>query len=53
MQRIIDIHTHVYPHYADLAVEAMDRSGIEASVVLAWHDGFGDGLQRHIDAFAK
>ncbi|MFN6015936.1 MAG: amidohydrolase family protein [Verrucomicrobiota bacterium] len=53
MQRIIDIHTHVFPHYADLAVAAMDRSGIEASVVLAWHDGFGDGLQRHIDAFAK
>jgi predicted TIM-barrel fold metal-dependent hydrolase len=53
MQRVFDIHTHVFPHYADLAVAAMDRSGIEASVVLAWHDGFGEGLQRHIDAFAK
>jgi predicted TIM-barrel fold metal-dependent hydrolase len=53
MQRVIDIHTHVYPQYAELAVAAMDRSGIEASVVLAWHDGFGVGLQRHLDAFAK
>ncbi len=53
MQRVFDIHTHVFPRYAALAVEAMDRSGIEASVVLAWHDGFGGGLQRHIEAFAK
>ncbi len=53
MTRVFDIHTHVFPHYADLAVEAMDRSGIEASVVLAWHDGFGEGLKRHLDAFAK
>ena len=53
MPRVIDIHTHVFPHYADLAVAAMDRCGIEASVVLAWHDGFGAGLQRHLAAFAK
>jgi len=53
MRRIIDFHTHVFPHYADLAVEVMDRCGIESSVVLAWHDGFDAGLKRHLDAFAK
>lgn len=53
MEPIIDIHTHVYPAYAELAVEAMDRCGIRSSVVLAWHDGFGEGLRRHLDAFSQ
>jgi len=53
MRRIIDIHAHVFPRYADLAVQVMDRCGIEASVVLAWHDGFGEGLGRHLEAFGK
>jgi len=53
MRRIIDFHTHVFPHYADLAVEVMDRCDIETSVVLAWHDGFDAGLSRYLDAFSK
>ena len=48
---VIDFHTHVLPHYADLAVEVMDRCGLEQCVVLAWHDGFADGLERHFEAF--
>ena len=52
MQPVIDFHTHVDPRYADLAVEALDRCGISWSVVLAWHDGFGAGVQRYTDAFA-
>jgi predicted TIM-barrel fold metal-dependent hydrolase len=50
---IIDAHTHVFPQYAQLAVEVMDRCGVECSVTLAWHDGFGDGLRRQLDHFAR
>jgi predicted TIM-barrel fold metal-dependent hydrolase len=49
---IIDIHTHVFPEYADLAVQVMDRTGVECSAVMAWHNGFGDGLKEHIRAFS-
>lgn len=42
--RIIDAHTHVLPQYVDLAVRVMDRTGIERTVTLAWHDGFGERL---------
>jgi len=48
---IIDAHTHVFPQYADLAVAVMDRCGIDCVVTLAWHDGFGAGLQRQLRAF--
>jgi len=50
--KIIDAHTHVLPHYADLAVAVMDRCNIESYVVLAWHDGFGPGLDAYFDAFS-
>ena len=53
VHRIIDAHTHVFPRYAALAVEVMDRCGVECSVTLAWHDGFGEGLRRHIEAFGR
>jgi uncharacterized protein len=48
---IIDAHTHVLPEYAGLAVEVMDRCGVDWSVVLAWHDGFDDGLEAYVTAF--
>jgi predicted TIM-barrel fold metal-dependent hydrolase len=51
--RIIDAHTHVFPQYADLAVEVMDRCGIRCSVTLEWHDGFGDTLKRHLEVFGR
>jgi predicted TIM-barrel fold metal-dependent hydrolase len=50
---IIDAHTHVLPHYADLAVEVMDRCGIERVVTLEWHDGFGDTLREHMKVFDR
>jgi len=50
--QIIDAHTHVLPEVADLAIEVMDRCGIERAVALAWHDGFGEGLARYVQAFA-
>ena len=43
--RIIDAHTHVLPQYVNLAVRVMDQAGIDRTVTLAWHDGFGDGLR--------
>jgi len=51
--RILDAHTHVFPQYAHLAVEVMDRCGIERSVTLEWHDGFGDTLKRHLEVFVR
>ena len=51
--KIIDAHTHVLPHYAHLAMEVMDRCGIGCSVTLEWHDGFGDGLKRHLEVFDR
>lgn len=51
--RMIDAHTHVLPQYADLAVETMDRCGVDCNVTLAWHDGFGDGLQEYLQAFRR
>jgi predicted TIM-barrel fold metal-dependent hydrolase len=53
MTRIIDAHTHVFPEYADLAVRVMDRCGIERSVTLEWHDGFGETLLVHLAVFAR
>lgn len=50
--KIVDMHTHVFPQYVKLAVEVMDRCGIESSVTLEWHDGFGDSLRRHLDIFS-
>ncbi|MHB9134269.1 MAG: amidohydrolase family protein [Armatimonadota bacterium] len=49
--RCIDAHTHIFPQYADLAVRAMDRAGIDCSVTLEWHDGFGDSLREHLATF--
>ena len=51
--RIIDVHTHVFPQYADLAVEVMDRCGVERCVTLEWHDGFGETLRRHLELFNR
>lgn len=51
--RIIDAHTHVFPHYARLAVDVMDRAGVEKSVTLEWHDGFGSALRDHLNTFAQ
>ncbi len=50
---ILDAHTHVFPQYADLAVEVMDRCGVERAVTLEWHDGFGDRLREHMKAFGR
>lgn len=47
---IIDAHTHILPEYVKLAVEVMDRLGIETCVNLAWHDGFDEGLERYLKA---
>jgi predicted TIM-barrel fold metal-dependent hydrolase len=49
--KIIDAHTHVFPAYVKLAVEVMDRCGIECSATMEWHDGFADSLRRHLDIF--
>jgi predicted TIM-barrel fold metal-dependent hydrolase len=51
--RIIDAHTHVFPRYADLAVRAMDRCGIERAITLEWHDGFGATLREHMQVFNR
>ncbi len=50
--KIIDMHTHVFSRYVKLAVEVMDRCGVESSVTLEWHDGFGDSLRRHLEIFS-
>jgi predicted TIM-barrel fold metal-dependent hydrolase len=49
----MDAHTHVAPAYADLAVEVMDRCGVERCVTLEWHDGFGPTLRRHLQVFGR
>jgi predicted TIM-barrel fold metal-dependent hydrolase len=51
--RIIDAHTHVFPQYAELAVQVMDRCGIERSVTLEWHNGFGSTLLEHLAIFNR
>lgn len=47
--KIIDIHTHVLPQYAELAIKVMDKCSIATAGLLAWHDGFGTGLQKYLD----
>jgi predicted TIM-barrel fold metal-dependent hydrolase len=49
--RLVDVHTHVLPQYAGLAVEVMDRCEVECVVTLEWHDGFGETLKRHLEVF--
>ena len=51
--RIIDAHAHVFPEYVDLALRAMDRCGIERTVTLEWHDGFGASLLDHLAVFGR
>lgn len=51
--RLIDAHTHVFPHYAELAVRTMDAIGVECSVTLEWHDGFGGTLVDHLKIFDR
>ena len=51
--KIIDAHTHVFPHYAGLAVRAMDKAGVDCSVTLEWHDGFGQTLRDHLAVFNR
>ena len=51
--RIIDAHAHVFPEYVDLALRAMDRCGIERTVTLEWHDGFGPSLLDHLAVFRR
>ena len=48
---VIDAHTHVLPQYADMAVRVMDQCGIEQTITLEWHDGFGDALAKHLRIF--
>ena len=50
--KIIDAHTHVFPRFARLAVEVMDRGGVACSVTAEWHDGFGETLREHLKVFA-
>ena len=51
--RIIDAHAHIAAEKAALAVQIMDRAGIDAAVVAEWYDGFGPTLERDIEAFAR
>jgi predicted TIM-barrel fold metal-dependent hydrolase len=51
--KIIDAHTHVFPQYAGLAVQVMDRCGVECCVTLEWHDGFGPTLIDHLEIFNR
>jgi len=51
--RLIDAHTHIHPDKVGLAVEIMDRVGVDAAVVCEWHDGFGPTLQQHLEQFAR
>ena len=51
--RIIDAHTHIAASQAAVAVDIMDRAGIDACVVAEWHDGFGPALEEHLAAFGK
>ncbi|UCC67778.1 MAG: amidohydrolase family protein, partial [Armatimonadota bacterium] len=51
--RIVDAHTHVFPQYADLAIEVMGRCGIERAATLEWHDGFGETLKEHMKVFNR
>jgi predicted TIM-barrel fold metal-dependent hydrolase len=51
--QMIDAHTHVWPQYADLAVQVMDRCGIACTVTLEWHDGYGETLARHLAQFER
>ncbi len=51
--KIIDMHTHVFPEHVEMAVEVMDRCGVDLSVTLEWHDGFGDSLARHLEVFNR
>ena len=49
--KVIDAHTHVFPQYAQLAAEVMDRCGVTCSVTAEWHDGFGATLKEHLKLF--
>jgi len=51
--KVIDAHTHIFCQYADLAVQVMDHCGIECSLTMEWHDGFGTTLQEHLKAFNR
>lgn len=51
--RIVDAHTHIHAEKADLAVQIMDRAGIDAAVVAEWYDGFGAKLEDHLRQFAR
>jgi len=51
--QIIDAHTHVAPQYTDLAVEAMDRCGIDCVVTLEMHDGYGERLKEHLEIMRR
>jgi len=51
--KIIDAHTHVLPRYVDLAVDVLDRCGVERAATLEWHDGFGETLKEHMRAFNR
>jgi predicted TIM-barrel fold metal-dependent hydrolase len=49
--KIIDAHTHVFAQYADLAVQVMDRCGIECCVTLEWTSESSQALQQHLQTF--
>ncbi len=51
--KIIDAHAHVFPHYAEMAVKVMDKAGIDSTVTLEWHDGFGKVLKEHLKIFSN
>ncbi len=48
---VIDVHTHVLPQYAQVAVEVMDECELECVVTLEWHNGFGEALREHLAIF--
>lgn len=49
--KVIDAHTHVFPQYANMAIQVMDKCGIEKIITLEWHDGFGETLKEHMKIF--
>lgn len=51
--RIIDAHTHIFPHYAELAVRVMDRCGVQCSVTLKWFESGDEPLADHLRIFNR
>lgn len=49
----IDAHAHVLPQHAGMAVQVMDKAGIDSTITLEWHEGFGKKLKEHLRIFNR